>query len=135
MEREGISVDLELSKSAALHEPTVENNVRIKVRLRRATLQSGRSQLRQSGERAFTCRRPTAKRCPHQALPRAPPPAPPLPAQDPATEDAGSDEEFEEDVEEDIVDRETLKKQSASILDKVTKKTKKRNTRLKTMDE
>lgn len=38
-----------------------------------------------------------------------------------------SDEEYEQDLEEDIVDRETLKKQSASILGKATKKSKKRS--------
>jgi len=46
---------------------------------------------------------------------------------DPEAVDEGvSDEEYEEDLEEDIVDRETLKKQSMSIVDKVAKKTKKR---------
>ncbi|KAG8462331.1 hypothetical protein KFE25_012151 [Diacronema lutheri] len=76
LEREGISIDAELKKSAALQEPAVENNLRIK---------------------------------------------------DPSAQDDGaSDEEFEEDLEEDIVDRETLKKQSLSILDQVSKKTKKR---------
>jgi len=42
---------------------------------------------------------------------------------------APSEEEFEEDLEEEVVDREVLKKQSGSILDKATKKTKKRRTR------
>jgi hypothetical protein len=59
--------------------------------------------------------------------PRLPPLCVVSSAQDPAgADDGGSDEEFEEDLEEDIVDRETLKKQSLSILDKVAKKTKKR---------
>jgi hypothetical protein len=44
-------------------------------------------------------------------------------------EEAPSEEEFEEDLEEEVVDREVLKKQSGSILDKATKKTKKRRTR------
>ena len=44
-------------------------------------------------------------------------------------EEAPSEEEFEEDLEEEVVDREVLKKQSVSILDKATKKTKKRRTR------
>jgi len=43
-----------------------------------------------------------------------------------AMEDAPSEEEFEEDLEEEVVDRDSLKKQSGSILDKATKKTKKR---------
>jgi len=43
-----------------------------------------------------------------------------------AMEDAPSEEEFEEDLEEEVVDRDALKKQSGSILDKATKKTKKR---------
>lgn len=51
-------------------------------------------------------------------------------AQDPvAGEDVGSDEEYEEDMEEDIVDRDTLKKQAMSILDKEAKKTKKRRSK------
>eukprot|EP00302_Diacronema_sp_CCMP2436_P015190 CAMPEP_0179853760 /NCGR_PEP_ID=MMETSP0982-20121206/9532_1 /TAXON_ID=483367 /ORGANISM="non described non described, Strain CCMP 2436" /LENGTH=553 /DNA_ID=CAMNT_0021739521 /DNA_START=115 /DNA_END=1776 /DNA_ORIENTATION=+ len=76
LEREGISIDAELKKTAALQEPTVENNMRIK---------------------------------------------------DPnGADDGASEEEFEEDLEEDIVDRETLKKQSLSILDKANKKIKKR---------
>ena len=41
-------------------------------------------------------------------------------------EEAPSEEEFEEDLEEEVVEREALKKQSGSILDKATKKTKKR---------
>jgi len=41
-------------------------------------------------------------------------------------EEAPSEEEFEEDLEEEVVDREALKKQSGTILDKATKKTKKR---------
>jgi len=41
-------------------------------------------------------------------------------------EEALSEEEFEEDLEEEVVDRELLKKQSGTILDKATKKTKKR---------
>ena len=41
-------------------------------------------------------------------------------------EEAASEEEFEEDLEEEVVEREALKKQSGSILDKATKKTKKR---------
>merc|ERR1719310_147601 len=40
-------------------------------------------------------------------------------------EEAPSEEEFEEDLEEEVVEREALKKQSGSILDKATKKTKK----------
>merc|ERR1712087_36919 len=43
-----------------------------------------------------------------------------------AAEEAASEEEFEEDLEEEVVDREALKKQSGNILDKATKKTKKR---------
>ena len=43
-----------------------------------------------------------------------------------AAEEAPSEEEFEEDLEEEVVDRELLKKQSGTILDKATKKTKKR---------
>ena len=43
-----------------------------------------------------------------------------------AAEDAPSEEEFEEDLEEEVVDRDSLKKQSGTILDKATKKTKKR---------
>lgn len=43
-----------------------------------------------------------------------------------AVDDAPSEEEFEEDLEEEVVDRDVLKKQSGSILDKATKKTKKR---------
>ena len=41
-------------------------------------------------------------------------------------EEAPSEEEFEEDLEEEVVEREALKKQSGTILDKATKKTKKR---------
>jgi len=41
-------------------------------------------------------------------------------------EEVPSEEEFEEDLEEEVVDREALKKQSGTILDKATKKTKKR---------
>ena len=41
-------------------------------------------------------------------------------------EEAASEEEFEEDLEEEVVEREALKKQSGTILDKATKKTKKR---------
>ena len=41
-------------------------------------------------------------------------------------EEAASEEEFEEDLEEEVVDRDALKKQSGTILDKATKKTKKR---------
>ena len=41
-------------------------------------------------------------------------------------ENVPSEEEFEEDLEEEVVDREALKKQSGTILDKATKKTKKR---------
>jgi len=44
-------------------------------------------------------------------------------------EEAASEEEFEEDLEEEVVDREALKKQSGSILDKATKKTKKKKKR------
>ncbi|KAL1495623.1 hypothetical protein AB1Y20_016491 [Prymnesium parvum] len=44
-------------------------------------------------------------------------------------EEAPSEEEFEEDLEEEVVDRESLKKQSGSILDKAAKKTKKRRTK------
>jgi len=44
-------------------------------------------------------------------------------------EEAPSEEEFEEDLEEEVVDREALKKQSGSILDKATKKTKKRRSK------
>jgi len=40
--------------------------------------------------------------------------------------EAPSDEEFEEEFEEDVVEREHLKKQSDGIVDKATKKTKKR---------
>ncbi len=43
-----------------------------------------------------------------------------------AVEEAVSEEEFEEDLEEEVVDRDALKKQSGTILDKATKKTKKR---------
>ena len=43
-----------------------------------------------------------------------------------AMEDAPSEEEFEEDLEEEVVDRDALKKQSGTILDKATKKTKKK---------
>ena len=43
-----------------------------------------------------------------------------------AAEDQPSEEEFEEDLEEEVVDRDALKKQSGTILDKATKKTKKR---------
>ena len=43
-----------------------------------------------------------------------------------ADEDHPSEEEFEEDLEEEVVDRDALKKQSGTILDKATKKTKKR---------
>jgi len=43
-----------------------------------------------------------------------------------AAEEAPSEEEFEEDLEEEVVDRDALKKQSGTILDKATKKTKKR---------
>ena len=41
-------------------------------------------------------------------------------------EEAASEEEFEEDLEEEVVDRDALKKVSGQILDKATKKTKKR---------
>ena len=41
-------------------------------------------------------------------------------------EEAPSEEEFEEDLEEEVVERDALKKQSGTILDKATKKTKKR---------
>jgi len=41
-------------------------------------------------------------------------------------EDAPSEEEFEEEFEEDVVERDQLKKQSNAIMDKATKKTKKR---------
>jgi len=44
-------------------------------------------------------------------------------------DEAPSEEEFEEDLEEEVVDRESLKKQSGSILDKATKKTKKRRSK------
>lgn len=44
-------------------------------------------------------------------------------------EEAPSEEEFEEDLEEEVVDREVLKKQSGLILDKATKKTKKRRSK------
>ena len=54
-------------------------------------------------------------------------PVPPCRSQ--GAEEAPSEEEFEEDLEEEVVDREVLKKQSGSILDKATKKTKKRRTR------
>jgi len=40
-------------------------------------------------------------------------------------EEAPSEEEFEEDLEEEVVDRDALKKQSGTILDKATKKSKK----------
>jgi len=43
-----------------------------------------------------------------------------------AAEEAPSEEEFEEDLEEEVVDRDALKKHSGTILDKATKKTKKR---------
>ena len=43
-----------------------------------------------------------------------------------AAEEAPSEEEFEEDLEEEVVEREALKKQSGTILDKATKKTKKK---------
>ena len=43
-----------------------------------------------------------------------------------AADEAPSEEEFEEDLEEEVVDRDALKKQSGTILDKATKKTKKR---------
>jgi len=43
-----------------------------------------------------------------------------------AAEEAPSEEEFEEDLEEEVVDRDALKKQSGTILDKATKKTKKK---------
>ena len=39
-----------------------------------------------------------------------------------AAEEAPSEEEFEEDLEEEVVDRDALKKQSQSMLDKATKK-------------
>lgn len=41
-------------------------------------------------------------------------------------EEAPSEEEFEEDLEEEVVDREGLKKASGAILDRATKKTKKK---------
>lgn len=44
-------------------------------------------------------------------------------------EEGDSEEEFEEDLEEEVVDRDVLKKQSQTMLDKVTKKTKKRRAR------
>jgi len=44
-------------------------------------------------------------------------------------EEVHDDEDFEEDIEDDVVDRETLKKQSAIILDKATKGKKKRRRR------
>ena len=43
-----------------------------------------------------------------------------------AADEQPSEEEFEEDLEEEVVDRDALKKQSGTILDKATKKTKKR---------
>ena len=46
-------------------------------------------------------------------------------------EEAPSEEEFEEDLEEEVVDRDALKKQSGTILDKATKKTKKRKGKAK----
>lgn len=46
-----------------------------------------------------------------------------------AAEDAPSEEEFEEDLEEEVVDRDALKKQSGTILDKATKKTKKKKSK------
>ena len=48
------------------------------------------------------------------------------PSRDDAGDEAPSEEEFEEDLEEEVVDRDALKKQSGTILDKATKKTKKR---------
>jgi len=44
-------------------------------------------------------------------------------------EEVHDDEDFEEDIEEDVVDRETLKKQAANILDKAAKGKKKRRRR------
>ena len=41
-------------------------------------------------------------------------------------EEAPSEEEFEEDLEEEVVERDALKKQSGAMIDKATKKTKKR---------
>ena len=43
-----------------------------------------------------------------------------------AADEAPSEEEFEEDLEEEVVDRDALKKQSGTILDKATKKTKRK---------
>ena len=46
-----------------------------------------------------------------------------------AAAESGSEEEFEEDMEEDVIDRESLKKASTSIMDKGAKKTKKKKKR------
>ena len=43
-----------------------------------------------------------------------------------AAEEAPSEEEFEEDLEEEVVEREALKKQSGTILDRATKGRKKK---------
>lgn len=49
-------------------------------------------------------------------------------------EDGDSEEEFEEDLEEEVVDRDALKRQAQSVVDKVTKKTKKRGAKQKAKD-
>lgn len=49
-------------------------------------------------------------------------------------EEGDSEEEFEEDLEEEVVDRDALKKQSQTMLDKVTKKTKKKRSKGKNDD-
>jgi hypothetical protein len=41
-------------------------------------------------------------------------------------DDAPSEEEFEEDLEEEVVDRDALKKQSETLIDKATGKKKKK---------
>lgn len=77
----------------------------------------------QSGTLAQTARA-TPHNLPFRAL-RTPPLAA-APCMLPTTH---ADDDFEEDLEEDVVDRETLKKQSASILDKANKGKKKRRRR------
>lgn len=48
-----------------------------------------------------------------------------------AADEPASEEEYEEDLEDDIVDRDTLKKASMAIVDKVAKKSKKKHKQTK----
>jgi hypothetical protein len=65
--------------------------------------------------------------------PPAPPPSPGMGLSRSKNED-DSEEEFEEDIEEDVLDREALKRQAQSMLDKKAVKKKKRKPKMKEDD-